>query len=37
MVSIDYFRGKEYTLSSDYKDYRIVKGKTKYSAKHKNK
>ena len=35
MVSIDYFRGKEYISSSDYKDYRIVKVKTKYSAKHK--
>ena len=37
MVSIDYFRSKEYISSSDYKDYRIIKGKTKYSSKHKNK
>ena len=37
MVSVDYFRGKEYIPSSDYKDYRIVKSKTKYSVKHKNK
>ena len=37
MVTVDYFRGKEYTPSSNYKDYRIVKGKTKYKAKHKNK
>ena len=37
MVSVDYSRGKEYIPSSDYKDYRIIKGKTKYSAKHKNK
>ena len=37
MVSVDYFRGKEYIPSSDYKDYRIIKGKTKYSAKRKNK
>ena len=37
MVSVAYFRSKEYIPSSDYKDYRIVKGKTKYSAKHKNK
>lgn len=34
MVAVDYFRGKEYIPSSDYKDYRIIKGKTKYSAKH---
>ena len=34
MVSVGYFRGEEYIPSSDYKDYRKVKGKTKYSAKH---
>lgn len=34
MTAIDYFRSKEYIPSSDYKDYRIIKGKTKYSAKH---
>lgn len=37
MTAIDYFKSKEYATSSDYKDYRIIKGKTKYSAKHKNK
>ena len=35
MMAINYLRSKEYVLSSDYKDYRIIKGKTKYSAKHK--
>lgn len=35
MIAINYFRSKEYAPSSDYKDYRIIKGKTKYSAKHK--
>ena len=34
MIAISYFSGKEYITSSDYKDYRIIKGKTKYSAKH---
>ena len=37
MVAINYFRNKEYVLSSDYKDCRVIKGKTKYSGKHKNK
>ena len=35
MVSVDYFRGKEYIPSSDYKDYRYLKGKTKYKVKGK--
>lgn len=35
MIAINYFRSKEYITSSDYKDYRIIEGKTKYSAKHK--
>ena len=37
MVAINYFKSKEYIKSSDYKDYRVIKGKTKYSGKHKNK
>jgi len=36
MTSVDYFKSKEHIPSSDYRDYRIIKGKTKYSAKHKN-
>ena len=35
MTAINYFRNKEYIPSSDYNDYRNIKGKTKYSAKHK--
>ena len=35
MTAINYFRNKEYIPSSDYKDYRVIKGKTKYIAKHK--
>ena len=37
MTAISYFRSKKYIPSSDYKDYRIIKGKTKYSVKNKRK
>jgi len=35
MVAVDYFSGKEYIKPADYRYYRNIKGKTKYSAKHK--
>ncbi len=34
MVTVDYFRSREYIKPADYRYYRDIKGKTKYSAKH---
>ncbi len=33
MIAISYLRSKEFEPSSDYRDYRVIKGKTKYKVK----
>lgn len=33
MVAITYYRSKMFENSSDYRDYRVLKGKTKYKVK----